>query len=266
MYDISSQPWSAGSASISEAWNTYKEQIGTWIMMYVAIVGINTFCSLIPYVGTLLSSFSGIILGGIFVGVIHNYVAYQKVFSSELITEIVDEHINTFIKLGALSMGFWFLFNFGFLFAIGGFFISVVGFGFLEDVMNTSSPDEISRLFENLLLDETVAVMMLSTVFFAIAIGLIIAVLYFMAFVFTPYLIIVKKEDVIRALTMSFTASQQNLWSLTSISLWWILLSFIGVLTCCVGILATGPIITISTYYLACKIFTSSSTISIDKD
>ena len=266
MYDISSQSWSAGSASISEAWNTFQEQIGTWIMMYVAIIGINMFCSLIPYVGTLLSSFSGIILGGIFVGVIHNYVAHQKVFSSELVTEIVDEHINAFVKLGALSMGFWFLFNFGFLFAIGGVFISVVGVGFLEDVMNTSSPDEISRLFENLLLDETVAVAILSTVFFAIAVGLIVAVLYFMAFVFAPYLIIVKKENVIRALTMSFAASQQNLWSLTSISLWWILLGFVGVITCCVGFLATGPVITISTYYLASKVFTSSSTISIDKN
>jgi uncharacterized membrane protein len=178
----------------------------------------------------------------------------------------VDEHINAFVKLGALSVGFWFLFNFGFLFAIGGVFISVVGFGFLEELMNTTSPDEISRLFENLLLDETVAVMILSTVFFAIAIGLIVAVLYFMAFVFAPYLVIVKKEDAIRALTMSFTASQQNLWSLTSISLWWFLLSFISVITCCVGFLATGPILTISTYFLACKIFTSSSAISIDKD
>ena len=266
MYDITSQPWSAGSASIAEAWNTYKEQMGTWIIMYIAIIGINMFCSLIPYVGTLLSSFSGIILGGIFVGVIHNYVAHQKVFSSELISEIVDEHINALVKLGALSVGFWFLFNFGFLFAIGGIFISAVGFGFLEEVMNSSSPDEISRLFENLLLDETVAIILLSTVFFAISVGLIIAVLYFMTFVFAPYLIIVKKEDVIRALTMSFTASQQNLWSLTSISLWWFLLSFIGVITCCVGILATGPIITISTYFLANKIFTNSNTISLDKE
>ena len=266
MYNISSQPWSAGSKSISEAWNTYKEEIGMWVMVYLVIIGINLFCSLIPYIGTLLSSFSGVILGGIFVGVIHNFVAHQKGLSSELISEIVNEHANALMKLGALSVGFWFLFNLVFLVVVGGIFVSAVGFGFLEEVMSTSSPDEISRLLENLFLDETVAVVILSTVFFAIAVSLIVAVLYFMTFVFAPYLIIVKKEDVFRALTMSFSASQQNLWSLTSISLWWLSLSFIGVITCCLGLLATGPVITISTYYLACKIFTSSSTISIDKD
>ena len=59
MYDITSQPWSAGSASIAEAWNTYKEQIGTWIIACISpSLESIYFGSLIPYVGTLLSSFS----------------------------------------------------------------------------------------------------------------------------------------------------------------------------------------------------------------
>jgi uncharacterized membrane protein len=262
MYNISSQSWSAGSESVSLAWKTYKEQIGAWVLFYICIIGINLFCSLIPYVGTLLSSFSGIILGGVFVGAIHNYVVHKKDFSTDMISEIVEEHINDLVKLGALSVGFWFLFYFCALFAVGGIFIATIGLSSLD----FSSPDDFVRVIENIFSDQTMALILLTAGFFILSLFLIFGVLYFMAFVFAPYLIIVEKEEVFRALTMSFTASQNNMWSLTSISLWWILLSFIGVITCCFGLLVTGPMITISTYYLATMIFVRTNNLSLDKE
>ena len=95
---------------------------------------------------------------------------------------------------------------------------------------------------------------------------LIVAALYFMAFVFAPYLIVVEKEDVVRSLKMSFLACQENLWSLTSISLYWLVLTLVGILTCCLGMLVVGPIITLSTYHLASMIFVRIDSLSLDKE
>ena len=116
MYNITSKKWSDGTQAIKLAWNTYKEQIGFWILIYLTIGGITMFCSLIPYIGSILSSFAGLILSGVFVGIIHNYVHHKKEPSSDIVTKIIDEHMNDFIKLAAIGTGFWF--GFGFFFGI----------------------------------------------------------------------------------------------------------------------------------------------------
>ena len=261
MYNITTKTWSDGSQSVSMAWNTYKEQMGAWILMYISINAITLACLIVPWIGNLLSSFAGVILNGIFIGLTHNYVHHKKDPSTDMVSQIIDKHLNDFIKLGAIGIGIQFAFGFFFAFVMVGIIFSTIGI----QVLQVSDPQEIQRTIETLFVDETFTIILFSVIFFMLSLSLIFAVLYFMAFVFAPYLIIVENEDVFRALKMSFQACQENLWSLTSLSLWWMLLVFVGVISCCLGMLVAGPMIPLSTYFLASMIFVRANSISIDK-
>ena len=261
MYNITTKTWSDGSQSVSMAWNTYKEQMGAWIITYITIIALTIFSTLIPGIGNLLSSFVGMILNGIFIGLIHNYVYYKKDPSSEMVSQIIDKHLNSLIKLSFVGVSIQF--TFGILFT--SIIVGVVFFTIGMQELTLSDPNDVQRIIENLFLNERFTIILFSAIFFMLSLSLIFAVLFFMAFVFAPYLIIVEEEDVFRALKMSFQACQENLWSLTSLSLWWILLVFVGIISCCLGMLVAGPMIPLSTYFLASMIFVRSNSISIDK-
>ena len=87
-----------------------------------------------------------------------------------------------------------------------------------------------------------------------------------MATVFAPYLIVLKGVKTLDAMKLSFSAVRHNPMSITSLSLFWLLYVFGGLLLCGVGILLVGPIIQLSIYFAAEDIFDDSLQLADDSE
>ena len=111
MLKIKSRSWSDGSDAVGKAWQSFKEQWLNWVLLYLAINCITVFCSVIPYAGNLISTFVGVILNGIVIGIIHRQISKKEMFSMDKLGDIFNEVIDKFLVFAAICAGIWFVFG-----------------------------------------------------------------------------------------------------------------------------------------------------------
>ena len=249
MLNIQEKSWSFGSQWAKAALQELRSDIMNWIIFGLFNIGILLFLSCIPFVGSIGTSIAPLIISGVAMRLIHEKHHNQMPMSFPTVqTELKTNGMELF-GLGALSWGLGIV-------ALGPILISIFGlfsmkfFWFVQELLeNPSSIDDLPFITDS---DITGLVLSL---FLGFVGTLVLLVGVFMATVFAPYLITIKKQKTFDAIRLSFKAVHNNPWSITSLSLWWLIYAVAGLLLCCVGIFVMTPLIQLSTYYAAEDIF-----------
>jgi hypothetical protein len=250
--NIVSKEWRYGRISAMKAVDGFKAQWAGWLAFSVIQFFSLLILSFIPFVGTFASSIVPTMFNGVGLRFMDNYERKSEEMSFELAKNALQKDGVELLGLGALQWGMGII---GvaplIVIAIAGVFIAIGGNAFTE-LVNSGSIQGGSL---NGGMDEATLVIILVCYFVGFVLTLCLLLLIFMMTVFVPYLIVIRGQKVIPSIKLSFKAAHRNPWSITALSLWWLLFSFAGILMCGVGILLLGPIINLSLYYLGSEIF-----------
>lgn len=260
MVSIKSHPWRSGGIWAQKGFNAFKDNPGPWLIFAVCNFFAIIAVSFIPFVGSIASSILPSIVNGLAMRLIEDHQKSNTAMSFDVLSPELSRKGTDLLGLGAINWGLNILAAMPMVVII---FIAVMATGLLGPLMS-----EISGGRGLSYLDETALVVVLLVGFVGFVISLVLLVLVFMATVFAPYLIVLKNLKMVDSLKLSFKAVQKNPWSITAISLWWLLFLICGFLLCGVGIIFTGPIIQLSIYFMAEDIFETSPEkpkLSLDK-
>ena len=248
MHNIKEKPWLFGSRWAAKAFEDLSTDLSSWIIFGLCNFGIIVFLACIPCVGSIASGIAPLIISGVAMRLIQEKNQYQKIIHFDIVQKELGTNGKELFGLGVLSWGL------GFIAIIPLFVVSLGLFSFkliwiVQELMH--NPNNIDMLF----LDGNDSIGLIFGLFIGGICTLILLVGAFMATVFAPYLITIKEITSLDAMRYSFKAVQKNPWSMTSLSLWWLIYAIAGFLMCGLGLLVLTPIMQLSIYYAAEDIF-----------
>ena len=251
MLSIREHRWALGGQWMSKGFQAFRQDIAPWLMFIVCHIGGILVISFIPFVGSIATGILPSMINGLGMRLIHDRVRSDIPMSFGAVQPELQKTGTELFGLGAITWGLNIVAVMPMLvFAVLGLLSAGILGPVMSEIMGQST--HIQGL------DESAIILMFIVFFIGLVMSLVLLVLVFMTTVFAPYLIVVRDIKSIDALKLSFKAVYQNPWSMTALSLWWLLYVFGGLLLCGVGVLLTGPIIQLSIYFAAEDIFDSS--------
>lgn len=222
-----SLPAGAGISWLSESWPMVKSNLGTWVLITLALFAIQFVLGIVPVAGDIVSSLIGpVMTGGILMGV--RAIAGGETLRFDYLFEGFKQKFGPLVGLGALTLGIMFLFGI----IIGGAFVG----------MNMDSMDPEMNPAE-LLAGANIGL---------IAVGMVLLLFVMMLFWFATQLVALNDVPVFQALTMSFKGCLHNPLSLLVYSLAILLLLILGAIPLLLGLLVVVPWL-FSSMYLSYK-------------
>ncbi|MBU0654677.1 MAG: hypothetical protein KJ914_06025 [Gammaproteobacteria bacterium] len=206
----------AGISWLSESWPMVKSNLGTWVLITLALFAIQFVLGIVPVAGDIISSLIGpVFTGGILMGV--KAIAGGDALRFDYLFEGFKQKFGSLVGLGALTLGIMFLFGI----IIGGAFVGMN--------MDTMQPDMNPA---ELLSGANTGL---------IAVGMILLLLVLMLFWFATQLVALNDVPVFQALSMSFKACLRNPLSLLVYSLAALALLILGAIPLLLGLLVVVP-------------------------
>ncbi|MGC6506913.1 MAG: BPSS1780 family membrane protein [Myxococcota bacterium] len=259
MISIRQLTWSNGGEWMSKGFRAFRQDFSSWLIFIVCHLGTILFVSMIPFVGSIVNGIVPSIIKGIGMRFIDDRHRSDIPMRFGAIQPELTKTGTELFGLGAINWGLNFVATLPVLVAGIG---SVLAAGLGGALMSTVS-GEFSSMPTSM--DEGALVLVMVCIFIGLVITLVLLVGVFMGTVFAPYLIVLRGVKTIEAIKLSFSAVLKNPWSITALSLYWLLYVFGGLLMCGVGVLLIGPIIQLSIYFAAEDIFEASLELSEGK-
>ena len=261
MIGIREWKWSKGGEWMSKGFQAFRQDFGPWIIFIVCHMTTIVLVSFIPFIGSIANGILPSIIKGVGMRLIDDRHRSDIPMSFGAIQPELNQSGTELLGLGALNWGLNFVATLPIIVVgIGGAIAAGLGSAFITTVFSGqlgSVPMSI---------EDGTLVLILIAFFIGLVITLVLLVGVFMATVFAPYLIVLKGVKTLDAMKLSFNAVRQNPMSITSLSLFWLLYVFCGLLLCGVGILLVGPIIQLSIYFAAEDIFDDSLQLADDSE
>ena len=257
MLEIKHRSWGDGTETIKTSWRTFKKQWIFWTVFHCAVFLVQNSGFLLSHIGTFFAAFGNTILVGVLMGCVHQQISNPEARSIDVFEDILDTYLQKLIYFAVFVATIKTTSSIG----LESYTLSVINTAIefpelsLEMLNMQKAQEQFHRTLQNIQ-DPFVVQTLVYQLLGILQVSMIFGVLFFMSIVFVPYLIVVENIKFLPAIRLSFSACQKNLWSLTSLSLWWLLISILGILSCCGGYIISIAIMNISTYHMAQKIFT----------
>jgi len=216
-----SMPAGNGWSWIASAWDVFKQQPGTWILIVIILFALMVVLSLIPFLNVVAALLGPVFVGGLMLGcraieegggleVGHLFAGFR-------------EHTGKLVLVGLFNIGAWLLVMVVIFLLVGG---SVFA-------LRTAGADSGAGV---------------ATAALAALIGLALGIPIYMAIWFAPALITLNGMDVGAALKASFLACLKNIMSFLVYGIVMFLLTIVASIPILLGWLVLGPMLVASVY------------------
>lgn len=234
-YDLLPEPRAlsvgAGIGWITQSWPLVKNDLGAWILIVLALFGIQVFLGMVPGIGDVVSSvISPVLTGGILMGA--RAVHAGKKLRFDYLFEGFKQKFAPLAALGAITLGVMLLFGIIFAGAFG-----VTNMQALQD--GSMTPEDVLAGFNMGL----------------VVIGVIMMIFVLLLFWFATQLVALNDVPVVQSLGMSLKACLHNPLPLLVYLFAMVGLLFIGMIPLLLGWLLVVPLLFASMYISYGEIF-----------
>jgi len=223
-------------------WNLFKQDYGTWFIMFLILVGISIILSFIPFIGSLtLMIISPALIGG-FMYAASEMDNGSKIEIGYLFQGFRDkERMNKLLMLGGIYLLVQALFIF--------ISLSLVGGSIMMAASETGNVDPVAMMTSGMVL----SMLLVFLVFLTVLLG----------FVYATPLIMLDNMAPVESIKASYQACFKNILPLLVFGLIYLLLAFIAALPFLLGFLILIPVSILAVYCSYKSIFHIENTIAV---